>query len=356
MTLRSAIVGVGFIGAVHARAVHAAGGELVAVAENSRASASSAARKLGASKWGTDWRELLEDPDVDVVHVCVPNDLHAPIASAAISAGKHVVCEKPLATDLDSAAELARQAMDAGVVAAVPFVYRFYPTVRDARVRVLAGEAGEVRIVHGSYLQDWLSRPEDVNWRVDPARGGRSRAFGDIGVHWCDLVEFVTGQRIARLAARLFTIERDGGRTSTEDGGTVTFETDAGVLGSLVISQVSPGRKNRLWLSIDGATASLQFDQENPDSLWIGGRSSNVIVPRGAEATRPEASQYSQLPAGHPMGYQDCFTAFVSDVYAAIEGREVDGLPTFDDGLRAAVLTEAVLDAAKTETWVEVPS
>ena len=244
-------------------------------------------------------------------------------------------------------------------VTAVPFVYRFYPTVRDARGRVRRGEVGPLRLLHGSYLQDWLSRPDEHNWRVDPSLGGGSRAFGDIGVHWCDLVEFVTGHRITRLVARMLTVPRGAESESgpgTEDAATVMFETDQGALGSVVVSQVSPGRKNRLWFSLDGAQASLQFDQELPDSLWVGGREQNVVVPRGAETASPDAARYNIVPVGHPQGYLDCFTAFVADVYAAAAGNPPDGLPTFADGLRAALVTDAVVTSAASGNWVEVPA
>lgn len=351
--VRSAVVGAGFIGGVHSRAVRAAGGELAWVAAASVEEARVVAERNGDARATDDWREVLKDPDVDIVHVCTPNHLHVEIAAAALEAGKHVICEKPLATDTDSAADLARQAEDAGVVNAVPFVYRFYSTVRDARARVSSGELGGLRLVHGSYLQDWLSRPGDGNWRVDPVLGGESRAFGDIGVHWCDLAEFVTGQRIARLTAQSFAIDRPK-PSLTEDGATVMFETQGGVVGSVVISQVSPGRKNRLWLSVEGSEASAQFNQEQPESLWLGSRGPNQLVMRGSEGTSPQARRYDTLPVGHPMGYQDCFTAFVGDVQAAVRGEFVDGLPTFSDGLRAARLTRAVMRSVRSGGWVEV--
>jgi predicted dehydrogenase len=236
--------------------------------------------------------------------------------------------------------------------------HRFYPTVRDARGRVRRGDLGSLRLVHGSYLQDWLSRPEERNWRIDAALGGGSRAFGDIGVHWCDVVEFSTGQRITRLVARMLTVPRDADRPlpDTEDAATVLFETDGAAIGAVVVSQVSPGRKNRLWFSLDGAQASLQFDQELPDSLWVGGREQNAVVHRGAEAATGDAARYTVVPVGHPQGYVDCFTAFVADVYAAAAGDPPDGLPTFDDGLRAAVVTDAVLTSAAGGGWVEVPA
>jgi predicted dehydrogenase len=241
----------------------------------------------------------------------------------------------------------------------VPFVYRFYPTVRDARQRVATGQTGALRLLHGSYLQDWLSRSDDENWRLDPSLGGVSRAFGDIGVHWCDLVEFCSGHRITRLTARTSAaVSRPGTGApdgpGSEDVAAILFETDQGALGSLMVSQVTPGRKNRLWFSLDGADASVVFDQEVPDSLWIGTRAAAMSIARGAEGTLSDSHGYDAVPAGHPQGYQDSFTAFVADVYAAIGGRVPDGLPTFADGLRAAVITEAVLRSAADGAWVEV--
>jgi predicted dehydrogenase len=311
---------------------------------------------LLAERAASSAEELVDADDVDVVHICTPNHLHAPLAERAIAAGKHVICEKPLSTGVDSSRRLADLAATAIGVTAVPFVYRFYPTVRDARGRVRRGDVGPLRLLHGTYLQDWLSRPDDHNWRVDPSLGGGSRAFGDIGVHWCDLVEFVTGHRITRLVARMLTVPRGTARSGpgTEDAATVMFETDQAALGSVVVSQVSPGRKNRLWLSLDGSEASLQFDQESPDSLWVGGREQNLVVPRGAEAASPDAARYNIVPVGHPQGYLDCFTAFVADVYAAAAGNPPDGLPTFADGLRAALITDAVVTSAGSGRWVEV--
>jgi predicted dehydrogenase len=360
--LRSGIIGAGFAGTVHARAVRAAGGIVAAVTCSTPEASASAAQRLQAERAAPDAAELVTADDVDVVHICTPNHTHAELAERALAAGKHVICEKPLAIGTDSAQRLASLASDARVVAAVPFVYRFYAMVRDARGRIRRGDTGPLRLLHGTYLQDWLSSTEDNDWRVDPRLGGASRAFADIGVHWCDLVEFVTGHRITRLSGRLLTAHArrrlDGqmAAVGTEDAATLLFETDQGALGSVVISQVSPGRKNRLWFSLDGADASLSFDQQKPDSLWVGRRAENMTVARGASAVTSDASHYSILPAGHPQGYQDCFTAFVGDVYASIAGQEPDGLPTFADGARAAVLTDAVIRAAQQQTWVEVRS
>ena len=350
--MRSGIIGTGFIGGVHAYAVRAAGGVLAHVAGESPEHAAAAARRLGAEHACASAEELINADDVNVVHVCTPNALHVPQAEAAIRAGKHVICEKPLATDPADARRLVEAAANAGLVAAVPFVYRFYPSVREARARIGAGDAGPLWLLHGSYLQDWLAGSDAINWRVDPKLGGASRAFGDIGVHWCDLMEFTTGHRITRLIARMATAYPD---RITEDGAVVLFDTDRGASGTVVVSQVSLGRKNRLWFEFDGPSASYAFDQELPDSLWVGGKRGNQVVPRGPDTFSGPAAGYARLPAGHPQGYQDSFTAFVADVYAAIGGHKPDGLPVFADGLRAAVLTAAVVESAADETWVEVP-
>lgn len=369
--LRIGIVGTGFVGRVHARSARLAGAILAGVAASSPERAAQAASRLGADQAFTSWEDLLDSPAIDVVHVCTPNWLHLPVAEAALAAGKHVVCEKPLAADTAQAARLVGAAESARKVATVPFVYRFYPTVREARARVARGELGPLRLLHGSYLQDWLSDASDSNWRVDARLGGASRAFADIGSHWCDLVEFVSGHRIRRLAARLATLipERPAPihretfragvagpprRVETEDVSLVSFETDREAVGSLVVSQVSPGRKNRLWFELDGSDAAVAFDQEQPETLWLGSRKGWAILPRDPEVLSPEAAFYATLPAGHPQGYADCFDAFVADTYRAIGGEDVDGLPGFPDGLRAARLTEAVLRASNSGAWEDV--
>ena len=359
--LRAGIIGVGFMGGVHARAVRASGATVAVIAASRPERASSAAAALRADSVAETAEELIARDDVDVVHICTPNDLHAPLAELALAAGKHVVCEKPMASDLRAARAMAAAAATSGLVTSVSFVYRYYSTVREARARVEQGEAGRLHLLHGSYLQDWLSSPQDTDWRVDPERGGASRAFADIGVHWCDLVEFVSGHRIVRLTARLLTAHNPRGAAGnqipvgTEDAAAVLFETDQGALGSVVISQVSPGRKNRLWFSLDGADASLSVNQELPESLWIGTRDASYLVPRGSQITSAAASAYDVLPPGHPQGYQDCFTAFVGDTYAAIGGNSPDGLPSFEDGLRATRITDSVLVSAASRSWVEVP-
>jgi predicted dehydrogenase len=359
--LRAGIIGVGFMGGVHARAARASGGTVAAIAASSPERGLRAAPRFDAEAVAETAEDLIARDDVDVVHVCTPNHLHARLAETALATGKHVVCEKPIATDLAAARRMVVAASAANLVTSVPFVYRYYSTVREARARVQRDEPGRLHLLHGSYLQDWLSSPSDVDWRIDPRRGGASRAFADIGVHWCDLVEFVSNHRIIRLHARLLTAHETRGlgekqaAVGTEDAAAVMFETDRGALGSVVISQISPGRKNRLWFSIDGSEASLSVDQELPESLWIGTRDGAYLVPRGSRAISAAAAAYDVLPAGHPQGYQDCFNAFVRDTYAAIAGCAPDGLPSFDDGLRAAQITDAVLSSAAGQCWVEVP-
>jgi predicted dehydrogenase len=374
--LRAGIAGAGFIGAVHARSARLAGARIAAVAASSLESAQNAADAFGADRALASAEELVQDPSVDVVHICTPNHLHLPLAEAALAAGKHVVCEKPLALDGAGAQRLVDAAAGSGPQAVVPFVYRYYPTVREARERVRDESTGELRLLHGAYLQDWLLRPDDDNWRVHEELGGRSRAFADIGSHWCDLAQFISGHRIARVSARLLTAipERlgadgrrafaaggDGGvggeprAVTTEDAAAVHFETDHGALGSVIVSQISPGRKNKLWIELDGAEEALVFDQENPEELWLGRREAATIVRRDPEYLSPAAARFASLPPGHPQGYADCFDAFVADVYDAIAtGAPSDGLPGFDDGLRAAQITDAVLASAESGQWADV--
>ena len=374
--LRVGIAGAGFIGRVHARSARLAGARIVGVAASSPERSDAAGRELGAERAFASADDLVASDAIDVVHVCTPNHLHLPLARAALAAGKHLVCEKPLALDAAGAAELVALAGAAGTVATVPFAYRYYPIVREVRARLRSGRTGEPRLLYGGYLQDWLVAADDDNWRVDAELGGASRAFADIGSHWCDLVEFVSGQRINRLTAQVliahperrrapaahsFGHAADGGGArrgvETEDAATMIFETDRGAAGSVVVSQVSAGRKNRLWFELAGADETFAFDQEQPETLWVGRREGGTAVPRDFDTLDPEAARYVTLPGGHPQGFHDCFDAFVAETYAAIrDGEAAEGLPTLADGLRTARITEAVLESARERTWVEVGS
>jgi len=369
--LRSAVLGAGMIGAVHARAINAAGGRVSLVVDREAGNAREAARLARAERWSTSLEDAV-GPDIDIVHICLPNHLHAPVARAAIAAGKHVVCEKPLATDVDDAGELARAARTQGVVTAVPFGYRFSPGVREARARIQHGDLGDLRILHGHYLQDWLLEPSAYNWRVDAELGGPSRAFADIGSHLADMIEFVSGHRIVELVALMQTLQptrlASGSRkafaaaagdgtpvaVTTEDTASVLFRTDRGASGSMLVSQASPGRKNRLWFELDGADASVIYDLEDSERLQIGTPDGVLTLPRDPKTASSGSVRYTTLPAGHPQGLHDWFEALVVDVHATIRGEAVDGLPTFEDGLRAAVVTDAVLRSAQTRQWVTV--
>jgi predicted dehydrogenase len=356
------------------RSARLAGAEVVGVAASNLERGRAAAERLGVPHAYASPEEAVSADGVDVVHICTPNDRHAPLAEAALRAGRHVVCEKPLATTAAEADRVLALAEASDRVAVVPFVYRYNAMAAEARARVAAGGIGTVRLVHGGYLQDWLSTPEDDNWRVDPAKSGASRAFADIGSHWCDLVEFVTGQRIATVCAQTATVvpqrvdrgnapafavadEHGGERRAvvTEDVATVMFRTDAGVLGTMLVSQVSPGRKNHLHFEIAGSDASVRFEQQNPEVLWIGRREHNETVWRDPTALHAAAQRISSLPPGHAQGYTGCFEAFVRDTYAAIAGEAPDGLPRFADGARSMRLVDAVVSSARAgATWIDV--
>jgi predicted dehydrogenase len=286
-------------------------------------------------------------------------------------AGKHVICEKPLGVSLADAELAAAVAAETGVVNSMPFTYRFHPMAREMRAVVADLGFGAVNLIHGSYLQDWLLSPTSTSWRVDPVLGGPSRAFGDVGSHWCDLAEWVTGDRIASLvattsisipqrpaatAASFSAVSSDAPLVdvTTEDSALILFRTHRGTAGSAVISQLAAGRKNRLWLEVDGGQRSAVFDQENAETLWVGAEEGATVLNRDPNHGSSEQRRLSQLPAGHPQGYAQCFENYVDDTYAAIRGNTPEGLPTFADGLRAAQICDAMLASAASGTWVDI--
>ena len=291
----------------------------------------------------------------------------------ALRAGKHVICEKPLATTAErSGRGWPTLARESGLAAAVCFAYRFQPMAKEARERVRRGEIGAVRLVHGSYLQDWLLYETDGNWRTMSKENGRSRAFADIGSHWCDIAEWITGRRITDLAAvtskvhdrrarpRPFgtgTDPEEGSLVSvdTEDAACVVFRASDDVIGSLTVSQVSAGRKNRLWVEVDGARSSVVFDQEDAEWLWLGSREANQMIARDAAGAQDRFPHSSSLPAGHARGFVECFAELFSNVYGFVRGGPHGEFPSFDDGLRSALITEAVLQSASEQGWVHVP-
>lgn len=357
MSVRAGIIGTGFMARVHAQAIASGGHRLVGVAGSTREKAEAFVAERPATVPVASVEELI-GLRPDVIHVTTPNALHRDQAEAIMDAGIGVIVEKPLATSVEDAEALARRQGDVPV-AAVPFIYRYYGLVREIRERIRRNPDNRLWVLHGSYLQDWLAGVGDTNWRVDPTAGGASRAFGDIGVHWCDLMEFVTGHRITEVTATVGNaFERHGGpaQNLTEDGAVLTFRTDRGAIGSLVVSQASAGRDNRLFFSFDGPDESYEFDQQLPERAWIGRRDESRLITRNPAKATASPVGLEPVPAGHPQGYQQCFNDFVADAYAALTGEASDTLPTFADGLRAARLTAAVLESARTGTRVAVPA
>jgi predicted dehydrogenase len=376
-TKRVAILGAGMIGEVHRRAAILAGAQVLGV----MASTPERSRDV-AEAWGVEQAygsiDEVAESKADVVHICTPNASHVPYAVTLMKAGKHVLCEKPLGVSLEDARQASEVARDTGVVNTMPFAYRFHPMGREMRAKVQAQEFGAVNLIHGSYLQDWLLNPKSTSWRVDPKAGGPSRAFGDIGSHWCDLVEWVTGHRIARLVATTsITIKQRPAETAasfsavesdaplvdvqTEDSALILFRTANDIAGSAVISQLSAGRKNRLWVEVDGMHQSAVFDQEQPEQLWIGTEAGAQVLVRDPNHGSAEQRRLSTLPAGHPQGYAQCFENYVADSYAAVDahaghGEVPEGLPTFADGARAAQICDAMLRSAASGEWVSVGS
>ncbi|WP_029150538.1 Gfo/Idh/MocA family protein [Microbacterium indicum] len=353
--IRAAFIGAGMMGRAHTHAARAAGARLVSVVASRPERAAAAAAELGVESGSADVAGALA-ADPDVVHVLSPNSLHVPQAREVIAAGRHVICEKPLATSADDARSLLRAAEAAGVSHAVPFVYRYHPMIREARARIAAG-GEDVLSIDARYLQDWLIEKDDDNWRAT-GDGGPSRAFADIGSHLFDAIEFVSGRRVAAVNAvtsRVYAT-RAGREISNEDIAAVLFRLEGGAPGVALVSQVAAGHKNGLELEVHTTSEAYRFEQERPGTLRIGRRGSTEILEQDPAALAPDAARLAHVPAGHPTGYQDAFNAFVRDAYAAIRGERPEGLPTFADGVRAAQVTDAVLASAASGGWVETPS
>lgn len=370
--LRVAIIGAGMIAAAHLRAARAAGGEVIGILGSTAVKSTAAAEAWQVRTGYADLEALLGDRP-DVVHVCTPNATHYDYSDAVLRAGRHLVVEKPVAISTTDADRLVRTAEEAGVVATVPYVYRYHPMVREIRARRIAGDLGDVALVHGSYLQDWLLSPDASTWRVDATVGGASRAFADIGTHWCDLAEFLSGEWFTEVSADTsitYPIRPAGSAASfsaaaagldrvpvsTEDTAVALFRTARGITANTVISQVSGGRKNRLWLELDGTRGSAVFDQENPDSAWFGTEAGATTIQRGAGDVSPDQARLNVTPPGHPQGWTDAFNAFVADTYDAVRGGKPEGLPTLADGARSVRIVEAVLASAQTGTWTTIPT
>jgi predicted dehydrogenase len=383
------VVGTGFAATAHLEALaRLAGVEVVAIAGSDAERTGLLASAHGARAY-RDHGELLADPAVDAVHACTVNQRHFAVNLAALEAGKHVLSEKPLATCSEESAALAAAAAVAaerGIVSAVCFNYRHYPMVAQIREMLRTGEHGAPHFVHGEYLQDWLLYETDWNWRVDPAVGGASRAVADIGSHWSDLVQHVTGDVIEEVFADLATLHhtrlrpvRDGSTftaapdgagngsgepvaVQSEDFGTVLVRFRGGARGAFTVSQASAGRKNGLRFQVDAARAAFAWDQERPERAWVGRREGpNLELVRDPGALLPRAARLARLPAGHPEGWADALRNVLADFYGAIGahrngGEHVSDLASFADGHARVALVEAVMASDREQRWTRVDS
>jgi len=373
-SIRAGVVGTGFVGVVHVLALRLLGVEVAGVVGSSP---ERAAGKAIAPVYDS-LEELLADTFVDVVHLTTPNHLHHPQAKQVLAAGKHVVCEKPLAMTSAQSAELLSLAEESGLVHCTNFNLRFFPLVHEARERVRTGELGDVWNVHGGYLQDWLLYPTDWNWRLEPEKGGALRAIGDIGSHWMDMAQFVSGQRIVEVCGDLATtipvrrrpvgevetfasaddVEREDAEMTTEDLGHVLVRFDGGARGAFKVSQGSAGRKNYLHVEVDGSAAALAWNAERHEELWLGRRDEpSAVLQRNAALMQPVAAAHTFLPAGHPEGWVETFRELYRSMYTAIASGTVPtepDYPSFADGHRANVLGDAIALSNAERRWVEV--
>lgn len=382
---RVALVGGGFIGPVHAEALRRIGAEVVGLLGSSPDRARPLVDRLGIPRVYDDLDDLLADPRVQAVHVAAPNAAHFEQVRRVLESGRHVVCEKPLATTAaetralrDLARSRPRQA------AAVDYNVRYYPLCREMKERVARGDLGRVLSVTGSYTQDWLLDPDDYNWRVETDGGTNLRAVADIGTHWMDLAQHVVGRRIASVTADLATFHPVRNRpvgpsetftgpgargarrpvaVTTEDYGSVLFRMEpwgdgAGpTAGSFHVSQAFAGRKNRLVLEVAGTEAALGWDSEDPERLWVGRRGGpNQLLLRDPALLSPPAAALSRYPGGHAEGFPDTFAQLSADVYRWVDagGAAAPGFPTFDDGHRELLLCEAIARSARESVRVEV--
>jgi predicted dehydrogenase len=378
--LGAAIVGTGFIGPVHAEALRRLGVPLVGILGSTPEKGRAAAQALGLPRGYANYDELLADPSVSVVHLTSPNRLHFEQCKRALAAGKHVLCEKPLAMTARETAELVDLAKHTPVVSAVCYNVRFYPLCLEARQRIAEGQLGRVYHVTGSYVQDWLLHETDFNWRVLAEEGGVLRAVADIGTHWMDLIASVTGLEVESVCADLRTFlptrrrpkgsvetfqskfgsarETEPVAIDTEDYGSVLLRFKGGASGSFTVSQVSAGRKNCLRWEVAGSQGALAWDSERPNELWLGRRDRpNELLLRDPALLHAEVRPYANYPGGHNEGFPDTFKQLFRAVYGCIAAgdyRAPRPFPTFADGHREVVLCEAILRSHRERRWVEV--
>ena len=374
----TAIIGSGFIGTVHIEALRRIGVRVAGLLEATPELGMARAEALGIPRAYATLAEILDDPAVQVVHVTSPNELHHPQVREILAAGRHVVCEKPLAMTSLESAELVELAASRGLVNAVNFNIRFYPLNQHVAGLVREGGIGDVRLVTGRYFQDWLLYDTDWNWRLEKDQGGALRAVGDIGSHWLDLVTFLTGRRVEAVMADLttfipvrqkpvgavqtFSTERAAETVpveiQTEDVATILLRFEGGARGSVAISQLSPGRKNSLAYQIDGSSSAVAWDSEQPEQLWIGHRDRpNELLLRNPALMNAGGRASARLPGGHVEGFADTFGAVFSAIYDdVIAGApSADGrYATFADGHEEMLVGDAVLESSRSGRWVEI--
>ena len=380
-TIRAAIVGTGFMGRVHLEALRRVESvEVVAIVGRSVEAAQRLGTGFSIPIAGNDYEAVLRDSAIDAVHICTPNAQHFAMAKEALEAGKHVLCEKPLATTREQGEELVALAERKKLRNCVCHNLRCYPMVQQMRSLRESGELGEILVVQGTYFQDWLLHETDWNWRVNASAGGASRAMADIGSHWFDMAEHVTGLRVSALCADLQTFHRQRKKpkravetfankllrpedydtlpVDTEDFGSAIFRMGDRTRGSMAASQVSAGRKNRLSIEICGSRASVAWSQERPDELWVGHRDeANQILVKDPSLLAPGARDYADLPGGHSEGYDDTFKALFRRFYSSIaSGKGGPEYPQFVDGLRQLTILDAALESSRARSWIDVPA
>jgi predicted dehydrogenase len=376
--IRSAIIGTGFMGRVHLEGARRVQGVEVAAIVGRR---EEAAKQLGSGfsvpTITTDYQQVLRDSSIDAVHVCTPNAQHYQMAKDALEAGKHVLCEKPLSTSVKEAEELVALASEKRLRNCICHNLRCYPLVQQMRALCQSGELGEILVVQGTYSQDWLLYDTDWNWRVEAKEAGASRCMGDIGSHFFDMAEHVTGLRVRSLCADLQIFHRTRKKpkgpietfankllgpgdyeevpVDTEDFGAVVFRMGERARGCMSASQVAAGRKNGLRMEIYGSKASLAWGQERPDELWIGHRNrANGIFIKDPSLLLPQARPFADLPGGHSEGYDDTFKQIFRRFYASISSSGEADYPQFTDGLRQMKILDAVLESNRKRTWIDV--